>query len=230
METKQVTPPVVLNGTAMWAVLHEPKSYSEQDSNFFVDWENGAYFMQVVIPKGEAESVIKILHAARQREFDAEVKKNPKLKAQLRMREVFDLEYDDEGKETGNVIFKPKLRAKVFSKAKNKTFEFAPVIVDAKRNPLPDRVLIGNGSKVKVRVEPRAYVMKSTKEVGVTLGLRGVQVLELVSYTPGTASAEDMFEEEDGFEIKDSDLPLASASDLTQAPNLNDELDDELPF
>ena len=60
--------------------------------------------------------------------------------------------------------------------------------------------LVGNGSVVKVAVEPIAYMMQSTKQVGVSLRLKAMQVIELVEH--GTSSADSIFEEEEGFVAK----------------------------
>ena len=55
---------------------------------------------------------------------------------------------------------------------------------------------VGNGSVIKVAVEPVTYVMASTKQVGVSLRLKAVQVIDLVE---SGASAESIFDEEDGY-------------------------------
>jgi len=70
------------------------------------------------------------------------------------------------------------------------------MVVDAKKTPLDGSTLIGNGSVVKIAVEPFAYMMPATKTVGVTLRLKAVQVIDIVEYGNNAAS---IFEEEDGF-------------------------------
>jgi hypothetical protein len=57
-------------------------------------------------------------------------------------------------------------------------------------------VAIGNGSIVNVAFEPIPYVMASTKQVGVSLRMKGVQVVDLVEYGN---SGNSMFDEEDGY-------------------------------
>jgi hypothetical protein len=55
------------------------------------------------------------------------------------------------------------------------------MVVDADLNPVPTDVLIGNGSEVVVSFQPIHY--KKLKKWGVDL--LGVQVLNLVEYSPG---------------------------------------------
>jgi hypothetical protein len=55
------------------------------------------------------------------------------------------------------------------------------IVVDADLNPVPTDVLIGNGSEVVVSFQPIHY--KKLKKWGVDL--LGVQVLNLVEYSPG---------------------------------------------
>ena len=71
---------------------------------------------------------------------------------------------------------------------------------------------VGNGSTVKIAVEPFPYVMQSTKQVGVSLRLKAMQVIDLVEY--GAPSS--IFDEEDGY------VAQAVAKD-----NSNDMFDDE---
>ena len=56
--------------------------------------------------------------------------------------------------------------------------------------------LIGNGSVVKMAVEPYPYMMPATQTVGVTLRLKALQVIDLVEYGNSVSS---IFDEEDGF-------------------------------
>jgi hypothetical protein len=86
---------------------------------------------------------------------------------------------------------KPALKTKAGVTKEQKVF-----VYDAKKNLMPSSVAVGNGSVIKVAVEPFPYVMQSTKQVGVSLRLKGVQVIDLVEYGAPAAS---MFDEEDGY-------------------------------
>ena len=93
------------------------------------------------------------------------------------------------------MIFKTKLKARIKTKA-GVVKEQNVFVYDAKKNLMPSSVAVGNGSVIKVAVEPYPYVMQSTKQVGVSLRLKGVQVIDLVEYG---APASSMFDEEDGY-------------------------------
>jgi len=57
-----------------------------------------------------------------------------------------------------------------------------PRVIDSQRNVIPPSILVGNGSKVRVRFLPWAY-----GEGEVTPILQEIQVLELVRYVPTEA-------------------------------------------
>ena len=71
-----------------------------------------------------------------------------------------------------------------------------PFVCDSKVKPINPDTLIGNGSKVIVKVQPNPYMMPATKTVGVSLKMLGVQVIELVEYGMPTTN---LFDEEDGY-------------------------------
>ena len=61
------------------------------------------------------------------------------------------------------------------------------MVVDADLNPVPTDVLIGNGSEVVISFQPIHY--KKLKKWGVEL--LGVQVIDLVEYSPGVDPMDD---------------------------------------
>jgi hypothetical protein len=69
-----------------------------------------------------------------------------------------------------------------------------PFVGDAKRNPIPEGVTIGAGSKIKVAATMANYENGPNK--GITIYLDGVQVLELVE---GGGDVAGRFADEDGF-------------------------------
>ena len=102
---------------------------------------------------------------------------------------------DESGSETGNVVFKTKLKALI--RGKNGTNYTQKVnVVDSKRTPMSGKQLVGNGSVIKVAVEPNTYYMPSSKQVGVSLRLKALQVIDLIEHG---VSADSLFDEEDGF-------------------------------
>lgn len=70
----------------------------------------------------------------------------------------------------------------------------APSVIDAKKMPWDSR-LIGNGSTVKVKIQPYEYAYAG--KAGVTADFMAMQVIDLVPY--GDPSGD--FQEEDGFSI-----------------------------
>lgn len=174
-------------GKSLWTKVFEP------DTRFVPE---GEYSTQVIVSEKDAQSVCERLEKLAKAKFDEAVKDNPKLKNVLSMRPVSEPEYDEAGNETGNVIFKTKLKARIKSRA-GEVYNQKVAVLDAKKTPMNGDQMIGNGSTIKVAVEPVPYVMQSTKQVGVSLRLKGVQVLNLVEY--GSPSVDSLFDEEDGF-------------------------------
>jgi hypothetical protein len=175
----------VMKGKALWCKVHEP------DTKFD---PNGIYSVSVLIPEAEAAEICEYLDGLVQERFDEEIKAKPKLKNGLSTKAAYDNEYDQNGDPTGNIEFKLKLKAKVQTR-NGDVYEQRPVVVDAKRKPLGSDTAIGNGSVIKVAYEPIPYMMASTKTVGVSLRMKGVQVIDLVEYGGGAS----MFDEEDGY-------------------------------
>jgi len=179
---------LVIKGKSLWAKVFEP------DTRFN---EDGEYSTQVVMPEADAAQVCEQLEALIDEEYNKVVKEKPQVKATLSKRAITEPEMDQDGNATGNVVFKSKLKAKI--RAKNgQTYKQKVNVVDAKRNPMTGGQLIGNGSVIKIAVEPVTYYMPSSKTVGVSLRLKAVQVIDLVEH--GTANS--IFDEEEGFVAK----------------------------
>ena len=179
---------LVIKGKSLWAKVFEP------DTRFN---EDGEYSTQVVMPEAEAVQVCEQLEALIDEEYNKVVKEKQQAKATLSKRAITEPEMDQDGNATGNVVFKSKLKAKI--RAKNgQTYKQKVNVVDAKRNPMTGGQLIGNGSVIKIAVDPVTYYMPSSKTVGVSLRLKAVQVIDLVEH--GTANS--IFDEEEGFVAK----------------------------
>jgi len=175
----------MMKGNALWCKVFEP------DTKFDT---NGIYSVTVLIPEAEAAEVCEYLDTLVDDKFAEEIKAKPKLKNGLSTKTPYEPEYDQNGDATGNIEFKLKLKAKVVTRTGD-TYEQKPIVVDAKRKPLDKDTAIGNGSVIKVAYEPIPYMMASTKTVGVSLRMKGVQVIDLVEYGGGSS----MFDDEDGF-------------------------------
>lgn len=178
---------LVLEGTALWAKVFEP------DTKFN---PLGDYSINLQMPVAQAAAMSEQLDQIVQAKFNEAVKDDPRLKNTLTTQDVCQPVFDREtGDDTGNVEFKFKLKAKV-QKRDGTYYEQQPAVLDSKKVPMTNDILIGNGSRVKVAFEPIPYVMASTKKAGVSLRLKAVQVIDLVEYGNSAAS---VFDEEDGF-------------------------------
>jgi hypothetical protein len=199
---------LVLEGSAQWAKVFEP------DTKFN---PLGDYSINLQMPVAQAAEMSEKLEAIVQAKFNEAVEADPRLKNTLTTQDVCQPVYDrDTGDDTGNVEFKFKLKAKI-QKRDGTWYEQQPAVLDSKKVPMTNDILIGNGSRVKVAFEPIPYVMASTKKAGVSLRLKAVQVIDLVEYGNSAAS---VFDEEDGFvappatEAANSTQELADAADF----------------
>ena len=190
----------IAKGKALWAKIFEP------DTKFD---PNGIYSIDLIIPETEAQELCEYLDSVVQKRFDEEVKEYPKKKATLSTKLPYEIDFDEDGNETGNLKFRFKLKAKGQTRD-GREYEQKPVVVDAKRKPMTTETAIGNGSIVKVAYEPIPYVMASTKQVGVSLRLKAVQIIDLVEYGGGAAS---VFDDEDGYEAEESVSPTTAFDD-----------------
>lgn len=181
--------PVIITtvpGIAVFPKLNEPDTKFNPEGDYKVtlrlDAEEGAKLLAKLEElRNEASHALQA--AAMGAGQKATVKKMQK-EADLPVRE----EVDDEGNETGNLLFNFKMRAS--GKRKNgKVYEQAPVIVDAKNKPLSEDVWGGSKIEVNAAITPFYVPALGT---GVALKLRGVRVLDLVT-GGGNRDPEAMF-------------------------------------
>lgn len=115
---------------------------------------------------------------------------------------VCTVELDDSGAETGNIIFNAKLHARGENKKTGETWDQAPKLWDCEgRRVAITEPPIWSGSVLALRVEARPYAMASSKTVGVSLRLRDVQIIELVTGGGGASP----FAPRDGYRRPASD-------------------------
>lgn len=137
----------------------------------------------------------------------AEAKGEKKVKAKKKLSDLqlhvpFKPEYDDEGNETGNVIFSAKMNASYKDQKTGKVVTINPAIVDRAGTDVTKKVKsIWGGTEAKVSASVVPTYVDATGHVGVTLRLRGVQVLKLVA--GGNGAANDFGAEEGEFDASD---------------------------
>lgn len=198
-------------GVAVYPHLTEP------DSKFN---SAGEYHTKLAVERDEATDLIEKLETIRD-EFAETL--DPKVrKAHKNVADVFEEELDDEGVETGRVIFKAKMTAHVKTKA-GKEWDQEPMIFDSANNriePIAGLKLWG-GSQVRLQCEVVPYAMASTKTIGVSLRLRAVQVVVLSSGGGGSP-----FDEYDGGETINQPESGPSADDRPFDEDGDDDGDD----
>lgn len=109
--------------------------------------------------------------------------------AQLKKAESLNLKIKQPGKE-------PFTHPYVSMKSKVKEGRSGPRVMDSQRNIIPPTILIGNGSKVRVRFIPFEY-----GEGLVTPILLDVQVIDLVKYEPKGDDDKFLGKVEGGFSV-----------------------------
>lgn len=181
-----------LKGSALWAKVFEGQQEKfDNNSRKFMKAPDGDFSISVVVSEIEAAEMCEHLESIGNAEFQAQVKRDPKLKNTLSTRHNFETEYDENGDATGNLVFKFKAKARTKEGGLRKI-----MVVDAKRKPMTDLgIEIGNGSTVKVAFNPSANYVPAQKTIFVTLYLSAVQVIELNEYN----GASNLFDEEDGY-------------------------------
>ncbi len=127
----------------------------------------------------------------------------------------WDSENETKVEVPGFTDFKFTLKAMVKTKT-GKTWEQKPALFDAKLKPMsPDSDPIGGGSTIKVNSEIYPWFSPSLG-VGISLRIRGVQVIELKTYTPSDGKSMG-FAAEDGYEA-----PASSASAFQNSSDTED--------
>lgn len=185
---------IILNGSAKWAKVHTPDT----------KWNpEGEFSIQVIMSEEEAAPIEDKLQELLDVYVEELIKENPKLKNTLKTADLINKDYDENGDENGNIIFKCKQKAVIKSKKTGKTYKQSVAVVDAKKKATT--VDIGNGSIVKVAVEPNPYYVAATKTAGMSLRLVAVQIITLKEYK---GAASNIFDEEDGYESYDNNPPF----------------------
>lgn len=185
-------------GIAVYPWLHQPDTKFNPDGEYRTKLRLSAEDAAGVIAKAEevlAEHIAKVTK---------ETKKKPKV-ADRPWTEVID----DQGNATGELEFSFKRKAKVKLKD-GKVFDAKVDVVDTKKNPLPAGTSVFGGSTIKVAAEVVPY-FTPLLGAGVSLRLKAVQVLNLVSGSGGGAG--NLFDEEDGYEAAASGDSFGGSED-----------------
>jgi len=183
MANRQYT--VTPQGKMMWAYLHKPDTQFDS---------NGVFHVKLQLANGSSDDLRKAImreHKANKKEAIARNPKRTSFREYLPFKEILN----DEGLADG-YEFQFKLKALATNSKTGQEFTQRPVVVGPDKMPVPSDVTIGNGSVGKIAFEAIPYF--TGNNIGVSLRLRGVQVLELVEYR---AEGTDMFSVEEGYSI-----------------------------
>jgi hypothetical protein len=175
---------VTPKGTARWPKINKPDTKFDED---------GVYTVDLILEGKDSEALIEQITKIRDEGYKEFCTKEKK--AKLKLADLpFKAEEDDAGNETGRTVFRFKLKAKGKSKDGSK-YDRKVAIFDAKGKPTKAEVWGGSG--IKVSYEPRPWFV-AMHGVGVSLQLRAVQIIDLV--TKGSGDSKSFgFGEEDGY-------------------------------
>jgi hypothetical protein len=172
-------------GRAMFPKLFRP------DTKFDAD---GVYSIDIIFDSSDDQSFVSEHLEALAGEYQKMIKKKVK---NLPISEVTN----EDGEDTGQI----KLKAKV--KAMGKYGPRRPAVYDSTGKQITNPIDIGNGSLCRAQVNVKGY--NTGANVGLTLELVGVQIIELVEYQgashSGFEAVEGGFvakeEEQGGFDV-----------------------------
>jgi hypothetical protein len=189
-------------GTAVYPYLITPDIKHDPDGVFKVD---------VSVPKELAEDFVATLEGTLDQWFKTEL--NTTQQKTLAKKPVFNLEYsrpeypegditEDERQairaahepmETGNLLFRCKMKAK-FTTRKGEIYEQQPIVVDADTGArITDSVWTGSTIRVKGQIVP--YTNAAAQVAGLSLRMKAVQVIDLVTGEGGSAGFWTDFDE-----------------------------------
>ena len=159
MAKQTITTPT---GVALYPWLNKPDTEYNKD---------GEYKVNLVLSKEEAQPIVDTINEVFSENLKDEMKKQKK-KELKKANPPYADELDDDGKATGNVIFKFKSKA-----------VYKPAIFDANGETVINPQIWG-GSEIRVNAALYPYFVSSIG-AGVSLKLRAVQVIALVEGSEG---------------------------------------------
>lgn len=191
-------------GIAKYPRLNEPDTKFDAEGVYTTKLVLPGELAQPVIDKLKAVAAVALKDAKTQLEAElAEAKgeKKGKLKkqrAELKQADMpFKPVFDDDGNETGSFEFNFKMKAKRTDKKTQKVIEMAPAFFDAQGVKLKTAPSVWGGTEMKVSCQLVPFYTAAVG-AGVSLRLRAVQIIKLVSGGGGNAQDHGFGAEEDG--------------------------------
>lgn len=144
---------------------------------------------------------------------DLKEKRNFKAAKEMKLAVPYTEELDEEGNATDAVIVNFKMKAQ-FSSKEGETFTQKPKIFDAKGVEITKPPMIWSGSVLKINAEVVPFYT-ATAGAGISLRLRAVKLLKLVSGGNGDAKSFGFGDDEageDGYTFDASSVEVGSAA------------------
>jgi len=188
---KTLTTPV---GEGSWLHITEPDK----------KWTPVAFKASLTLGAKEAAGLVEKLTPFLEDKMEEMKESHPKKK--WVKYEPWEDEIGDDNAATGRVTFKFKQNAEITTKT-GEVFKQKIVIYDSGSRTAPPKPIdlgtkkVSNGSQVAISFEPFAYPNNSTSQVGISLRLKAVQIVEMIEYIPGGAASFETFE--NGFQGED---------------------------
>ena len=217
--------PVSPKGKIQWAKLFTPEKKFATEQK-----PHGIYAVDLILPKEDAAPMQKLLKEIDDahykkvandalKEFRANKKgEKDNFKDGLAFAKAKDMKRnpvpgkpvkDENLEDTGEIKFSFKEDAKWVRKSDGKEFDMAPRVVNAKNKSWDKTKEIGNGSDGKIAYEINTYEKPCC---GVSIRLRGVQVLQWIEYEKSGDSSP--FKEEEGEDINSAEEAINEAEEL----------------
>lgn len=172
MSTKARTNVTTPAGSLQWPALVEPDTRFEA---------NGVYKTDIIIQPGDAADKFEEMLDGIKKDYLAYLLRESGGK-KVRIHPSSAWERDD----AGNLVVKAKLAARVESKSK-KVWTQRPALFDSKGQKLDtEGIRIGSGTTARLALEVNPYNIPASG-AGVSLRLRGVQIIELREYAGKSA-------------------------------------------
>ena len=190
-------------GLAVWPHLHSPDTKFDKD---------GVYRVQLAYPdtSAEAKQLVAQIDAWVEKAIENENKQRledgKKVlvgKSVKRADLPYKMELNDEGEETGRMLFNFKLKAKGKTR-EGEVFERRVALYMKGGAPLPKDKKIGGGSMLQVSYEPNPFYTGGLG-AGVSLRMEAVMVHELVEWAQRDASGY-------GFDVDDTATQTVESS------------------
>jgi len=201
-----VTPP----GIARQAFLNKPSTKYDP---------NGVFSVKLEYDPADVAEHIERFNRLIEEKVAEEIRKNPKIKKIIKTASPFTPVLDDEGDETGKIILNFKRKHK--QKLPDGSVKVNKVkLIDGAGNAVTED--IWSGSTLQARYFITSYFSEKDKEVGVSLKLTHVLVIDLVSGGDGSDDPESL-----GFGKVEGGYKAPKKTSATAVDEGGDEANDE---